>query len=156
MGLSRKWESTMSAWVVSTNHINAIVRFLEAAKPHLFANAGRHIIGGNLPAEEYGNAIGKLLLAENVRSVNHRYNDHARPAKFVYDPAPPPVKPIEALKLIDCLDYQSCERDDWHKSKACLILNALKIDILRGLAGLDCPTGQKPVQLAYNETPWGI
>ena len=145
----------MSAYVVSTNHINAIVRFLEVAKPTLFENAGRYIIG-KVPRDEYANAIGQLLLKENVRSVNYRYNERKRAPKFEYDPTPPPVNPIEALKLIDCLDYQSCERNDWHKSEASLILVTLKIAILEDLAGLNDHSGQKPIQLAYNCAPWSI
>ncbi len=148
-------ENEMSAYVVSNNHINAIVRFMEANKPSLFDRAGRYIIGG-IAIPQYGTAIGQLLLKENVRSVNYRYSVKDRAAKFVYDTAPPPVSGIEALKLINGLDYQSCERDDWHKSKACLILTTLKIAILEDLAGLNAHSKQAPIQLAYNDAAWSI
>jgi len=145
----------MSAYVVSNNHINAIVRFMEMAKPKIFERAGRHFIGGIDPAQ-YGNAIGQLLLNENVRSVNYRYGQKGRAAKFTYHPMPPAVKPIEALKLINGLDYQSCERNDWHKSVACLILTTLKIAILEDMAGLNDNSGQKPIQIEYAAAPWSI
>lgn len=145
----------MSAYVVSNNHINAIVRFMDAKKNNQFANFGRWLFKLYDPAA-IGNAIGKELLKENVRSVNYRYNEKGRAPKFVYDATPAPVAPIEMLKLINCLDYQSCERNDWHKSTANLILSAIKVSILEDLAGLNDHSGQKPIQLSYNSAPWSI
>lgn len=145
----------MSAYIVSNNHINAILRFADLHCSSVVGGFARQHM--KMPAAgEYLTKIGQILLRENVRSVNYRYREKTRPGKFEYDQDAPAVSHIEALKLVNCLDYQSCERKDWHKSPACILLAEIKMKILEDLAGLNHPSGQKQIQISYNDAPWSI
>jgi len=117
----------MSAFVVSKKHIDAIVSFLGAPPPpSKFSSsrtAAQQIYGslaGKAPPsnEEAMRWIGQQLLRENVRSVNYRYGERDRVGK--YEPPKPDgsLKAIAIAKLLECLDYQSCERRDYHRSLA--------------------------------------
>jgi hypothetical protein len=105
----------MSAFIVSPDHITALLAG--------FATQRRlqHL---NPLSEEDLTEVGQQLLLENCRSVAHRYNqtvddcwqDYRFDLKYAFNP---PVRVIShLLKLCDCLDYQSCERDDWRDSAA--------------------------------------
>ncbi len=113
----------MSAFVVSTAHIDTIVS--AAIDLELFAARTDH---GTLErvCPETASAFGKMLLAENVRSVVHRYHltdsaeacDYAELVEtyeFRYRPCVPAGA---AAKALDCFEYQSCETDDYEKSLA--------------------------------------
>jgi hypothetical protein len=52
------------------------------------------------------------------------------------------VPVIEILKSCDCFAYQSCEYDDWHKSTAHKIINAIRKECITRLPG-------------YEEAQWG-
>ena len=47
----------------------------------------------------------------------------------------------EMAKTLNCLEYQSCERDDWFESDAYKILTVCREQILRGLPGYDQAAG---------------
>ena len=87
----------MSAWIVSHNHIAAIVDAAireEKIKP------------------DEANRTGQALWDTNVESVNCRYpNDQEGPRVYVHRPYP--VSDAQLQKLIDCYAYQSCEHDGW-------------------------------------------
>lgn len=97
--------------------------------------------------------LGEMLVVENVRSITARYPD-------VLDggPMPGPVdaywesyyefqrpsrRPtvVEALKLISCYEYQSCEHDEWVDSEAKRFCEHLTATLIGFLAG-------------YDEAPW--
>ena len=44
---------------------------------------------------------------------------------------------MEILKSCDCLDYQSCEFDEWHDSTAYKILNGIRATAIKKLPGYD-------------------
>lgn len=100
--------------------------------------------------------LGQILVSENVRSVSHRYSEPGRTTyygsdvaaemddldadlgelpgpcdayymgPYIYsDPGHEPT-PGEVFSLIDCLDYQSCEHDEWRQSEAFAFLTALR------------------------------
>ncbi len=119
----------MSAFIVSHNHINAIVRF-----------ASQHNINGVAGNEQ---VTAELLLAENTRSVNYRYKESAPVEAIIFAADAPELTPIEAIKACNCLDYQSCETEDWRSTPACELLDAIKSDAARRLAG-------------YEDVPWEI
>ena len=117
----------MSAFVVSTAHIDTIVS--AAIELELFAARTDH---GTLEwvCHESATAFGQMLLAENVRSVVHRYrligsteaSDYAElmeTYEFRYRPC---VRAGVAAKALDCFDYQSCETDNYETSLACVVL----------------------------------
>jgi hypothetical protein len=90
------------------------------------------------------------LWQENVRSVNYRYqNDQADLTTYVIDPYKVDdllhawdFDPLEVLKAIDCLEYQSCEHPEWEASKAWSFLNRLRRACISSLHG-------------YSEATWG-
>jgi hypothetical protein len=51
--------------------------------------------------------------------------------------------PVEVLKAIRCLDYQSCEHPEWASSEAKSYLDALTMACVVKLPGMD-------------DAPWGI
>jgi hypothetical protein len=138
----------MSAFVVSTAHIDTIVS--AAIDLELFA---AHTDHGTLErvCPETASAFGKMLLAENVRSVVHRYHltgsaeafDYAELVEtyeFRYYPCVPAGA---AAKALDCFDYQSCETDDYEKSLAYAFTCRMAKALNKHLAG-------------YEAAPWGI
>jgi len=83
-----------------------------------------------------------LLQSENVRSVNHRYNesDAAEPITVPHR-AKILVNAIDILKMCDCLEYQSCETADWEQSAAFELLELIRRAAIRALPG-------------YEKAPW--
>jgi hypothetical protein len=120
----------MSAWICSNKHISAILGAYAAAR--------RHGLPRTEITEEDATALGQLLLDENYRSVNHRYDENDRGrfrlAKATYR-APP--EPVAALKLCMSLDYQSCECDDWQRTEAYYLLRKIIDVLVRALPGYD-------------------
>lgn len=98
-------------------------------------------------------AIG--LARENIRSVATRYPgdvDGQRPGPGLKDADiveaaaiyagyflahPQPITPTQILKLVDSLDYQSCETDDWPQTLAFRQLGWIRGAATRNLPGYD-------------------
>lgn len=81
-------------------------------------------------------AVGAMLLAENRRSVDHRYDEDE--LEDVYTHAPSSERePVEILKAIACYEYQSCESPRWDESEAYNFCQALRRDVVRRLYGYD-------------------
>lgn len=95
------------------------------------------------------------LALENIRSVAHRYpndKDGERPGPCLLDADiveaaaiyagyfvkhPQFITPVQILRLIDCLDYQSCETDDWPQTLAYRQIDWLRSSAIRKLQGYD-------------------
>jgi hypothetical protein len=130
----------MSAFVVSKAHIDALVTAALESDSWAFFwyhDDDRHEL-------DYTNtdAIGAMLWAENVRSVQHRYpdiledsTDYPGPIDFqpehvfAYRWCWLSVPPVEALKALRCYQYQSCEHPDWPTSSAHALCDTLQ-DVL--------------------------
>ena len=89
--------------------------------------------------------VANILHAENVRSVSYRYSEPAtytngvatddlpgicdRPEWIAVSSSeafnPPVTNPVHVLKLCDCLEYQSCETDDYKSTLAYRVLEAI-------------------------------
>lgn len=129
----------MSAFVVSKKHVAALANFAVRQKVWI----GTHSAG---PGDF--ESIYTTLAKENVRSVCHRYEDEKPEA---YDDFLKPAgrgkhvvdSPVAVIKLAQCLDYQSCETDDWQETQACKILKAIINK------AIDCLPG-------YDAAPWAI
>lgn len=127
----------MSAFVCGKKHIAALATFAVAKKVWL---------GSKSAGPGDYESIYKTLASENVRSVCHRYADEKPEAyaeflkpqgKFVV------ADPVSVLKLAQCLDYQSCETDDWQDTQACRILKHIIAAAIDALPG-------------YDAAPWAI
>jgi hypothetical protein len=97
------------------------------------------LIAGGLRAELFmpcdATTNGQMLWRENVVSVSFRYNLPTRDATelaeyerdveaYTFEPCSPTAQQIDSA--IDCLDYQSCEHDEWEASEACKLLQQLR------------------------------
>jgi hypothetical protein len=122
----------MSAWLCSENHINLLAAFAD-----------------NPPATF------KLLVAENIRSLEARYPARdfleewkQEAATYKYQPTQRSTDQTLVVKCCDCFDYQSCETDDWDVTEAFGFIKAVRrAAIARGgrAKGPD-----------YDAKPWGI
>lgn len=126
----------MSAFVVSDNHINAIVRWACRNNVQVRHNS-IYIYQPGMEQE-----AASILLAENIRNVNYRYAHNASaqtdPATtIVYNPDAPNLHPLAVIKAVHCLDYQCSETDDYEQSQAAAILRAVLNSATLKLPGYD-------------------
>lgn len=110
----------MSAYVVSNNTIRAVVGYAE--EHDLWAMGVRT-----------KDELGQALLDENVRSVNNLYQEDHQAPTFTYGDGYP-VTPSQAAWHLLCIDYQSCETDDWPQTRAHALLYRLLQNITKHLA----------------------
>lgn len=128
----------MSAFIVSPDHITALLAG--------FAAHSRQLRRRSLSEDDLSE-IGRQLLCENCRSVAYRYDtpvddgwqNYRFDRKFLF--RPPVRAKAQLLKLCDCLEYQSCERDDWYASAAFRKLNEIRGLLISSLPG-------------YEQGPW--
>lgn len=156
----------MSAYVLSKEQISELVKAAVTAYP-----PGRPGTGHNLSwwrVDEDGNydgwrevdrfgreggdehrqycspsELGRMLLEENVKSVNYRYSSAGRASyygpdhgledddteydvEFEYVDPRKDLTPGAVFRAIDCLDYQSCEHPGWRSSEAFSFLRSLR------------------------------
>lgn len=145
----------MSAFVVSHDHIDALMTF--AKDKRLLDSLAYHVNHGTEKLSPTD--IGRVLLAENIRSVLHRYPDcdesdmpgkgneeainyQFRPFQQFYRMQHPQVV-AWVLKACACFDYQSCETDDYESSIAHKIIRAIEARAINALPH-------------YESAPWGI
>lgn len=137
----------MSAFIVSNDHINAIVTYCVDKRVSYWTGEERTPIQ-SWNAEE----IGRILMDENVRSVVWRYRDSSSDfadeakdaaAEYRYLNFTTPLTAVEVIKACHCLSYQSCETDEWEKTMAWTILQAVISHASREVPG-------------YDAAPWGI
>jgi hypothetical protein len=142
----------MSAFVVGKEHINAM---LLAALSTRYDLSWEHDGQYRKLTSDMLNEVGQMLLDENVTSVRYRYEDNEDttianlPDKtnaewlipFKYSPPSKGPTTIEAIKLVNCYTYQSCEHPGWKTSEARTFCRALVANLICQLPG-------------YDEAPW--
>ncbi|MDR6289012.1 MULTISPECIES: hypothetical protein [Inquilinus] len=112
----------MSAFVVVQEHIDELVSAaidLEI-RARLVTDRGYRQVN-----HENANDFGRMLWAENIRSVIHRYRLSGTEEAAEYEAAVGanrftwrPVPPGRAAKRLACFEYQACECEDWEESLA--------------------------------------
>jgi len=157
----------MSAFVCGPDHFKALAIFA-ASRTGGYGNARlrvdpRYIDGlepavdglHNLTSAAIASFYADVLYKENIRSVGHRYPgdtlesmpglinkpEHIEISHNDMTLAVYRLKPVQLLKMCDCLEYQSCETDDYRETVAFRLLNAIRRAGIRALAG-------------YEEAPW--
>jgi hypothetical protein len=165
----------MSAWIVWPGHVSYLVAGALVLAPDGFITFGRE----KLLTPHTKDAVGQLLMDENVRSVQHRYN------RDTFEELPGPVDktgifdyrhiessvafdPIVLLKQIACYEYQSCERPDWPQTDAyafCQVVRSLaeaalpddlrRLERNRWASGLHLIPAYRNSD-AYEDASWGI
>lgn len=125
----------MSAYVVSNKHIDTILQF--TTNYHPLGSIRVYHKGDVLVVDTPAlTKVGRILLDENEKSYAYRYNeDTPAPSQYVFKRAEA-ITSVEAIKLCDCLIYQSCETGaEYYDSLAYEIVTAIReraIDTLPG------------------------
>ena len=121
----------MSCYQVSPAHIATILSSwaaLGAYAPYVYGFDPAN-------AETWGPTFDRLATA-NAASVGARYSEACeavpRPARLL---TVAPVPPIAAIKLIDCLIYQSCDAPGWDDSETARVLERVKNALVAKLPG---------------------
>lgn len=130
----------MSAFVVSDNHINYIVRFFQKSMDSIVVN------GYVYKSDDIDDLdlMAQTLHNENCKSWNYRYHEKEPADDVKYDQFKfPSIDTLQVVKACDCLEYQSCEHPDYYKSSAYKIMAAI-----RGTAICKLP--------GYGELKWEI
>jgi hypothetical protein len=138
-------ENQMSAFICDDLHINAIVTYAIDKKVSFYNPTTKTRTDITATNAE---AIGRMLMDENVRSVCHRYSDagddeKSAAAQYKFKRFATPLTAVEVIKACNCLDYQSCETDDWADTLARVVLDAVIARALNYLPG-------------YDDAPWEI
>lgn len=119
----------MSAYVVTTKHINALINHI--------ANTELSYYGFTSTLE-----IGRELLRENIAGVCDRYSDMTPETaqqdfsgETGFSFALVTVPALHALSLLSGYEYQACESSNWETSKARAICDRLRSTLIRKLPG---------------------
>jgi hypothetical protein len=127
----------MSAFVVGNRHIDLLVA--AALRWHAddkisYWHAGQWHVGN----ETQENELGHILLAENVRSVNHRYEEQDPNPDYIYTWLPTDeINAVLILKACNCYEYQTCETSDWEQTEAHAIVEAIVHKAISHLHGYE-------------------
>lgn len=82
--------------------------------------------------------VGMMLLGENLKSVNHRYDENELEAEvYEYNRYPGRITPVQTIKAVRCFEYQACEHPDWEKSEAKSFCDSLTVYAIQHLPGYD-------------------
>jgi len=131
----------MSAWMVSKQHIDAMVTV------YLGLQDTRYASFNHIDPQK----CGQTLVTQNVRSLEARYGkgDDIIPAwayrPYQYRPSVQPFSLAQALQNIACYEYQACETEDWQRTSAFYLCQSMTFLIARAAVGAE----------AYDGTRWG-
>lgn len=144
----------MSAFICDQEHIKQLALYAaapgrRAIHPEYFRHPGLKPLAdgtqnstGNSAATFYAN----ILYRENFRSVEARYPEDAPFGQLgqpdaititrldVQDPA---LSAADIISMCNCLEYQSCETDDWASTAAYELLAAIRKKAISMLPGMD-------------------
>lgn len=121
----------MSAFIVSKKHIDAICEYVVLNKKN----------GYGIPDDP--NELGHVLWRENHRSVNSRYRERGKTPEYKFEKTDLRTSAADFMKLLHCLDYQSCEHKSYERSKARRYIRELAYRAASEVEG-------------YEDAPWGI
>ncbi|WNV83120.1 hypothetical protein [Umezawaea sp. Da 62-37] len=142
----------MSAWIVSSGHIDVLVNAL----------AQYGVVSSDLGAVGF-RELGQKLWRENHRSVNYRYSEETPTPRYQLRTTEATLDPVVVLKALSCFDHQSCEHPSWPDSETHGLLSALHNAILTQhselgdrVAGPLGETYRYTTTPAWDSAPWGI
>lgn len=156
----------MSAYVVDPETIKALVVFATKRHHGSYNVDPRYLKTWHPEAERWYYAgdgepslaeqYAEVLYRQNIRSVLTRYPNDTwdtmpgpinPPATITITPADElrlsNVKAVTILKACDCLEYQSCETEDYEQTFAYKLLDRIRGAAIRALPG-------------YDDAPWGL
>lgn len=151
----------MSAFICGSDHFKVLAVFA-TRRGKYGRNVDPRYVQGFEQLETYSDealasAYADILYAENIRSVLQRYPDddeesapgpikklaHIRITQRDFSAGKLKLPMVAVLKMCDCLEYQSCESDDWQKTPAYRLLNAIRKAAIHDLPG-------------YEDAPWAF
>ena len=106
----------MSVFLVGDKHISALL--------NNFVNT----------FHENETQLGQILTDENVKVYNEAYEDDVGVMPFKLRDTEP-LHPVEILKACECYEYQACESSGYRTSKANMIINVIRDQVIKRLAG---------------------
>jgi hypothetical protein len=107
----------MSAWIASDEQFNAAV-------------LGWSFHTGRNRPNDILQEMADILKRENVRSVNWRYNERTKFTPVVLDFDKPCEDSVwQVIFYLRSIDYQSCERDDYEKSRAFALNHSMQSEL---------------------------
>lgn len=130
----------MSAFMVSFNHITALLHYAAAKQMQFHWDNSCYDPRDIVDAQ----ALGEILLQQNVRSMLARYTQD-KPEEYEYIKAykyapalyKPTISAIQAVKACHCFDYQACETEDWENTFAYRICHWIESKAITELPGYD-------------------
>jgi hypothetical protein len=139
----------MSAWIVSSAHIDVLVN----------AAAAYDLLAGKDPQ-----LTGAMLWRENHRSVNARYGEQTRTPSYRLQTTEATLLPAAVVHAVSCYSYQSCEHGGWEASisrKLCDALVAaaesrMSKNDLRVVKSNGFSRPAYETTALYNALPWGF
>lgn len=135
-----------------------------AINPHAWAGETKYVLS---LVELTKDDMGRILLAENVRSVSYRYPDDTpgtmpgpRGKDRIYAYAFRHVRGIPfraqwVVRSLECLNYQSCECPDYHSTVAKALADEIRRLAVDELVGEDAPWGVTAEHIAQERTAAG-
>ena len=137
----------MSCFIVSNNHINALLTFANSNMSKIIINNDKYLLFLCDQVDDL-QSLAQLLLDENYRQYNIRYRNEGGEAPEVnFEFFKKNQSLIEIIKACQCLQYQYAESDDYNQTDAYLIVEQIKTTaLMKYLNGLS----------EYEKAPWGI
>ena len=123
----------MSAFIVSEKHLQTLVNWAMDNKVGFFFD-GKYY---DLKDPKVPETILTVLYRQNVRSVDSRYKEKNVIDSLKFKRMIVALNPVDVLKACHCLEYQSCETDDYERSFAYDIIIRIKDHAIRLLPGYE-------------------
>jgi hypothetical protein len=136
-GLSYAERGSKLRWMV--RELTAEEKVVSYSPGHPWGPEANEVYGKivrNLTRENAG-YVGAMLLAENRRSVDHRYAEEELEQPYLFQTIPGVPNPVAVLKALDGFEYQACEHPEWWESEAFNFCNALRRAAIRKLPGYE-------------------
>lgn len=124
----------MSAFVVSDNHINALLAYANLNDTKVYINDGERSYSISFCDTTELQSAAEALKSQNVKSVAYRYQEPPADASITFRFVPE-ISHIQAVKACDCLNYQSCETPDYEHTAACQIIRTIRETAIHNLIG---------------------
>lgn len=148
----------MSAYVVDPEHVKVLAIWATQSRPRLGIRVHQnHVLSTDQPMrdEDLASAYADMLWQENIRSVMARYPNDTfeslpgpieKPEHIVitecdYWATRPAFQSVQILKMLECLEYQSCETRDYQTTPAYRLLDHMRRVAISELPG-------------YEDAPW--
>lgn len=137
----------MSAFTVSPETIDLIISYANQHVGDIYIKTEDGSIRYDFKDKKVCQEVAQILMDENNRSVNYRYREQSQAIKinlklsFVG-----PAKVISVIKCCDCLEYQSCETDNYEETLAYKFLQVIRKDAVKKILNRN----------GYEDAPWGL